>query len=269
MRRVPCLWLCFLISGALVWGQRPLSTESAVPVGGGKLVLELGLEHQRDAVFALSGLAGDVTRIGVVGLRVGAGQRVEFQILGTIRDFLTVQRRNPAPLSQALDFGGGRTDDVGDFALATKFQLKEEGKSPALGFRFGVELPNASNESGLGVDETNAFGGLLVSKHLGRALLHGNVGILILGDPLARASQDDLVVYGIAADVPVRHGLALALEVSGRAGPGGIATDDRAMFRAVVRISSGSLVWDAGVLAGLTRRDPNFGVSFGISKTIF
>lgn len=261
-----------MLCAAVCAQDRPLATESAEGTPNGKLRLELGFEHQVGASYALTGLKGDLTRVGVLQLRVGASDRVEFQILGTLQDFLSIEERGPAPYRGSFDFSGDRTHDVGDFTLATKFLLKREGQSsPALGFRFGAELPNASNESGLGVDETNVFGSILASKKVGAVQLHANAGLIILGDPVTNASQDDLLTYGLALVVPVRRAVDLALEVAGRTGQGRGPTGDRSLLRGSVRIRSGSLLWDVGVLSGLTKRDPDFGFSFGISKewTIF
>ncbi len=265
--RIGLLLLLFQFS--LVWSQqRPLITERSDTVESGSVRVELGFEFLQDAVFPLSGLEGDLTRIGVLGLRFGAGDRVEIQVLGTIQDFLNVNRRFPAPNTGVLDFAGNSTSDFGDFTLATKVQLVEDRLGAAgVGIRFGVELPNASNESGLGNDETNVFGEFLVEKKLLNLRLIGNAGLAILGDPVTGGSQDDLITYGAAATLDVSPSWTLLAEVYGRTGPGGIGTEDRTRVRAGARVEAGGVYWDVAGFWGIEDTDPDSGVILGVSKT--
>ena len=88
------------------------------------------------------------------------------------------------PNYQNLDYSGNSIHDYGDLVLATKFRFKKEGeKSPAMGFRVAVKLPNASTEKGLGTDETDVYGVFLLQKEFHGLTLAGNLGIAILGDP--------------------------------------------------------------------------------------
>ena len=119
--------------------------------------------------------------------------------LGSLQNFLNIDQRQPAPNSPRLDFSGDSTSDFGDFAPATKVRLaRERGNRPALGSRFGVELPNASNESGLGNDQTNAFGSFLIEKNIAPVTILANLGLEILSDPTTTGSQDGLFAYGLA-----------------------------------------------------------------------
>ncbi len=263
-------WLLFacLFPVSLLAQQRPLVTERVSTVGKGAVRLELGFEFLQDAVYPLAGLEGDLSRVGVLGIRAGAGDKVEIQILGTLQDFLNVNRRFDAPNSGLLDFQGNSTSDFGDFTLATKVTFTEPGTgSPGLGFRFGFELPNASNESGLGVDETNVFGSLLVEQPVGRLTLLGNAGIAILGDPLENSSQDDLFIYGAAATLDASQRLQLLAEISGRRGPGSIGTEDQTRVRAGIRLQAGGAFWDIAGFWGIEDTDPSSGVIIGVSKS--
>ncbi len=263
------LTVALLLQCGLAWAQqRPLITERANTVEGGDVLVDLGFEFLQDAVFPLSGLEGDLTRVGVLGVRVGVADRVEFQLLGSIQDFLSVNRRFPAPNSGLLDFSGNSTSDFGDFTLATKIRLNEERLGrPALSFRFGVDLPNASNESGLGVDETNVFGSILVEKNFPRLRLMGNAGIVILGDPRNLSSQDDLFTYGAAVLAKASSRLNLLAEIYGRSGDGGIGTEDQSRVRAGIQIVTGSVYWDVAGFWGIKDTDPSSGVIVGISNT--
>ena len=265
-------WLCLLLllhCPLTSAQQRPLLTEPVTPVRKGHLLLDIGFEFLEDAQFPFSGLRGDLTRLGVLGLRVGAGDAVEVQLLGSLQNFLNIDQRQPAPNSPRLDFSGDSTSDFGDFALATKVRLaRESGDRPALGFRFGVELPNASNESGLGNDQTNAFGSFLIEKNIAPVTILANLGLEILGDPSTTGSQDDLLAYGLAILYPVNSRFTLVAETHGRAGKGGIGTEERSLLRLGSQIRAGGLTWDVGALWGTRSTDPDWGLVLGVSREI-
>ena len=83
--------------------------------------------------------------------------------------------------------------------MATKVRfVSERGGRPALGVRFATKLPNASNESGLGLDTTDFLATLLVGKTLGPVRLAGNLGMGILGDPTRGDRQNDVLLYGVS-----------------------------------------------------------------------
>jgi hypothetical protein len=262
----PFLVLLLLLSPVSAQ-NRPLQSEMVMPVDRGHVRLELGVEQQWGRSFTLSGLKGDLTRLGVAAIRWGAGDIVEIQVQGVIQDFLRVQERFAAPHTDRLDFTDNRTNDFGDLTLATKFVIKREGAAPALGFRFGVELPNAGNESGLGTDETNAFGEFLFQKTVARAQLVGSLGLAILGDPLTPASQDDVVTYGIGLVYPLHARVSALIETTGRFGDTGLGTDPRSILRFGTQLRSAGFFWDAGALLGFRDPDPSFGLSFGLSRT--
>jgi hypothetical protein len=257
----------FLMSRPTVSAQvRPLLTEPPPTVAEGRLGLEVGFEFLQDVTFRLSGLQGDLTRVGVLGVRWGAAERVEVQAFWTAIQFLNVDRRFDGPSSPILDFAGRSTSDTGNLFLATKLHLAEErGPRPALGFRFGVELPNSRSESGIGVDETNFHGAVLMSKHWGDLELVGNLGLSILGDPVTAGSQDDLLTYGIALVYPVSRDLEAVADWNGRAGPGGIGTEEQSLVRIGLRTRTGGLVWDGAVQFGLRHTDPQTGIVLGLS----
>ena len=80
---------------------------------------------------------------------------------------------------------GDTTGDVEDIVIGTKVRLVSEGmRRPAFGFRFATKLPNASNESGLGLDTTDFFASVLAGKTVRSVRIVGNVGLGILGDPV-------------------------------------------------------------------------------------
>jgi hypothetical protein len=254
------------------WGtglaqNRPLASESPETVEKDKLRLEAGFDFLQNVRFPLSGLEGDLTRLGSLGVRWGAGERVEIQLFWTAVQVLNVDERFIGPNTPILDFEGNSTSDVGNLVLGTKLRFADEAEGrPALGFRFAVELPNTTSESGLGTDETNFHSGILLSKHLGDLEVIANAGLSILGDPVSGGAQDDLFSYGLALVHPMSPSVSLVADWNGRAGAGGFGTEEQSVVRFGFRTETSSLVWDAGILFGFETADPETGLFFGLSK---
>ncbi len=268
MRCALILPLCLaLAAGVLSAQHRPVKTESPDTVPSHDIVVETGVEVLRGAVYPLSGLRGNLARIGMLSARIGAGDSVEIEIFGTAQDILWVEDRFAAPYTAKLQFSGDTTHDAGDFSFATKLRfLEPKDRKPGIGFRLGCQLPNASNESGLGIDETNAFGSVLLEERLGTVRVIGNVGIAILGDPISPATQDDLLTYGIALLCPVNSTFDLFVDFNGRSGHGSVGTEDQSEFRAGTQVHALGLIWDIGGFAGFKDTDPDAGIVFGVSK---
>lgn len=263
-------WFLFLLgftAATLSAQQRPLITEIPDPVGEGKARLELGVELFQNQFFPLSGLGGDLAHLGVIGVRFGLGSRVEFQLQGTLGNFLNIKQRNVAPFSNLLRVTGNSTDGIGDFLFATKIKLRDEvARWPSFSFRVGAILPNLSNESGLGIDTTRTFGSFLVGKHFGKTYLFSNLGIAIVDRPTQIASQSDKFVYGLAFIHPVTNRLQLLGEIQGLQGNASPGVEDTSQVRLGAQIRAAGLVWDVAGLAGLKRADPDTGVIFGITR---
>ena len=151
MRRLlPALLLLVLAAPALAQ-ERPLTTQPVETIPPGELLLQLGFEFLQDARFPLSGLEGDLSRIGVLDVHMGVSRAVELQIQGTIRQFLSVSQQNPAFVAPSLSRGGTSTSDFGDITLAAKMHLlRETERRPAIGLRFGFEMPNTNETRGIG-----------------------------------------------------------------------------------------------------------------------
>lgn len=247
---------------------RPLATELVDSVGAGIIRAELGFDLLQGAEYPFSGLEGDLTRIGNLGLRLGAGNSVELQAFWTAQNYLNINSIDPgAPNHQNLDFGGNSTNDFGDLVLATKFRFRKEGAhSPALGFRVAVKLPNASTEKGLGTDETDVYGDFLIQKSFTGLTLAGNIGIAILGDPETAGAQDDQLSWGAAGIYTLTDRFRVFADLHGRVGPSGFGTEETVISRLGTQVKAGGLYWDVAFLAGLMETDPNTGISIGISK---
>jgi hypothetical protein len=257
------LWL----AASPLWSQqRPLRTDEAEIIGTGRIRAEFGVEFLHKQRYSLSGLEGDLTRLGVSSIHVGAGEYAEFQISGVLQDFLSISNRSAGPPLPS-SVGGNSTNDFGDLVLASKFRLaQEKGMRPALAFKFAVELPNAKHPSGLGTDETEFYASILMSRHFGRAQLMGNVGLAILGNPLVVGRQTDPITYGFAFVFPVNGSVNLVGEINGRQGPPHrIGNENQSVVRAGLQIHSGALRWDVAGIAGLLDFDPAAGITVGVT----
>src|SRR6266496_1466708 len=142
-----CLAFVFVLGVSFVLRaqQRPLITEDVDIIPPGTLRVQGGLDFLQDAKFPASGLTGDLTRVGVIGISIGLSPNVEFQIEGVAQNFLSINSRRSGAIALGLAPGANSTNDVGDFTLWTKIKLRNETKrTPSLGFRVGVQLPNSN-----------------------------------------------------------------------------------------------------------------------------
>jgi hypothetical protein len=201
--------------------QRPIPVESAMLLEPGHASSEFGFSHFRDQPYPLSGLTGNLTKIGTVRFCIALSAFVELQADGTLLDILKINRRVLA-FNSALTTSKNVTADIGDFFVWTKFGILNEYRSGVnFAVRFGIQLPNASNESGLGIDEMNFFASLLLQKHFaGRWTM--NAGLGILSDPTRLGSQHDVFIYGGEYFLPFGETTSFVLQTAGRVGHNGI-----------------------------------------------
>lgn len=253
--------------------QRPLITEDVDIIPPGTLRIEAGIDFLQGAKYPVSGLSGDLTRVGVIGVNVGLSPNVEFQIEGVAQNFLSINSRGPSAIPLTLAPGVNSVNDTGDFTLATKIKLRAESpRGPSLGFRFGVQLPNSNQSRGIGLNQTNAFGSILVGKKFGRdgrLNTFGNLGIAILTAPTVLFTQNDVITYGLAGIFRVNRQFSVAGEVNGRAntrpGDGPLGTESQAEARLGMQIRASGLRFDFAGIKGLTNFTHNSGVTIGVT----
>src|SRR5689334_16232261 len=179
--------------------QRPLVTEDPETVGAGRVLLEAGVEAQRDVVYPVSGLEGKLLRFPTIGVSIGVSSIAEIQIDGGVYDHLSITRRVPAPLSNMLTVNGDSTSDVEDVVIGAKVRIAPEAEArPAIAFRFATKLPNASNESGLGLDTTDFYASLIMGKTVQQVRVVTNLGVGILADATRGDRQNDVLTYGVS-----------------------------------------------------------------------
>src|SRR4051812_7740670 len=146
--------------------QRPLLTDDVDITPAGALNISAGVDFFQDAKFPLSGIRGDLTRVGDIRVRTGFASNVEFQIEGVLQNYVAINSRGVSAVP--LTVNGNSTNDFGDFVISTKFKLRNETKNlPALGFKVGFEMPNSNQARGVGTNQINAFGKVLVQKKFG------------------------------------------------------------------------------------------------------
>jgi hypothetical protein len=269
--------IVFLLVAAFVSSvqgqQRPLLTEDVDIIPPGTIRIEAGLDFLQDARFPVSGITGDLTRVGVIGINFGMGPNVEFQIEGVAQNVLSINSRGPSAIPLNLLPGANSSNDTGDFTLSAKFKLRNETRrGPSLGFRFGVQLPNSSQGTGIGLNQTNAFGSLLIGKRFGRdgrLNTFGNVGIAILTAPTQLFSQNDVLTYGLAGIYHINRQFAIAAEVNGRAntrpGNGPLGTESQSEARLGMQIRASGLRFDFAGIKGLTSFTHNSGFTVGVT----
>ncbi|MFL6281037.1 MAG: hypothetical protein ACJ731_13055 [Vicinamibacterales bacterium] len=250
--------------------QRPLVTEDPETIGSGLVLIEGGFDLQQDVFYPASGLQGNLLRIPTLGASFGLSSIAELQIDGGIYNGLAVKSQRDAPLSHLLDFTGDHTHDVEDIVIATKIRVAAESPThPAIGVRFATKLPNASNESGLGLDTTDVSVSALLGKTVQSIRMVGNAGLGILADPVDGHRQHDVVTSGFSLARAVKDGLEVVGVLNGRlntrSGTPPVGTDSRGAMRIGGRFTHGTVRADAGLIFGLTSRDPSVGLTAGVT----
>jgi hypothetical protein len=250
--------------------QRPLVTEDPETIGSGLVLLETGFDQQYDVTYPASGLKGNLLRLPTIGVSFGVSSIAELQIDGGPFNRLSITSRQPAPLSDQLTVTGDSTHAVEDLVVATKIRvLSETAGRPAFAVRFATRLPNASNESGLGLDTTDFFASAIVGKTVQSIRFVGNGGLGILADPVRGDRQNDVLTYGFSVARAVQQGLEVVGEINGRFNTRGgeppVGTESRSVLRAGGRFTRSAVRIDAGLLIGLTSVDPGIGFTAGLT----
>lgn len=266
------LVLAFFLSsaGAAFAQQRPLVTEDPETIGDGRVLVEVGFDYARDVEYPASGLEGHLRRFPLIGLSFGIGSIGEVQIDGGLYNHLLITERRPAPLDHMLTATGETTSSIEDVVVGTKIRLISEGVSrPSFALRSATRLPNASNESGLGLDTMDFYSSLLVAKTVQSVRIVGNVGLGILGDPTRGDRQNDVLTYGLSFARAVTAAAEIVGEINGRKdtrdGDPPPGTESRSVVRFGTRYTIASWRADAAMLFGVTANDPTIGVTAGFT----
>lgn len=275
-RCLPGLPAAWLATVALLLGSAParaewlapLTLETAETIPSGEIDLALGVSYFRDRRFPPFTPAGYIQSQNLVsapelGIRGAVGNWVEIQasyeFINNDEDTLDGHHNN---------YGGG------DARLFTKiYALRERRWIPAMGFRFGTKLPNASSSDRLGTDELDFFLQWLASKQIGPVDVHLNLGIALLDNPGFQGSdsggQDDLFTYVVGLVSPtlaLNHaatwGIRFLAEAAGQTGSR--FDNDANDVRVGTQVTHGGLTLFAGASAGLSGAAEDYGVMGGV-----
>ena len=270
IRRFICVIAVLAGAAPALAQQRPLQTEDPETIGAGRILLELGADYEQDVYLPVSGLRGNVTTVPQVGISIGVSSIAEIQLdAGLYQRMKIVDRQADAPFGKVLTVAGDTTSDVEDMTIGAKIHfLSETASRPAMAFRFSTRLPNASNEKGLGKDVQDFGSWIAVGKTVQSIRAVANVGFLILGNPTVPAAQDDLLAYSLSVARAISPKAEIVGEFAGRANFANIVTpgaEDRGLLRFGTRYTISGVRFDAGILLGLTPRDPEIGVTGGFT----
>lgn len=272
---VSILLAAFLVS-AVDAQQRPLLTDDIDITPPGSINIATGADFFQNAKFPLSGLRGDLTRVGEIRIRTGYASNVEVQVSGVVQEFLAIDSQTAKP-PIPLDITGNSTSDFGEIVTSVKIKLINETENlPAFGFKFGYKLPNSKEKKGIGTNQTDIFTTFIAQKTFGRTpgggpklKVFGNVGLAILTAPLEDFTQNDVLLYGLAGVYSLNDRINLVSEVNGRistrSGPAPLGTESLGQFRIGTQIKASGLTFDTAAIFGLTRFSPRTGVTFGVT----
>ena len=262
--------------------QRPLLTDDVDITPTGAFEVGVGVDFFQNAKFPVSGINGDLTRVGDIRIRTGFASNFEFQIEGAIQNYLAINSRTVAPIQLRLN--GNSTNDTDDYTISAKIKLRNENKFlPAVGFKFGFQMPNSDQSRGIGTNQINIFGKVLLQKKFGSVVgktprfnAIGNLGLEIMNAPLDKFTQNDLLLYGLAGLYRLNDHVNLLSEVNGRVstrrGAAPLGTESVGQFRVGTQIRASGLRFDAAAAFGLTQFSPRTGLIFGVtyqSPTLF
>jgi hypothetical protein len=250
--------------------QRPLKTEDPETIGDGRMLIEAGVDYNRDSYFPISGLRGHHFVVPPFGISMGVGAGAEIQVDWGIYQKLYITEQTPgAPFSHLLQLDSGSTADVDDIHIGAKVRLiSETARRPAIGSWFRTRLPNAGNESGLGKDMQDFHSALTIGKTVQSVRVVANIGMAMLGNPTRPAAQDDLLIYSLSVARAISQRAEVVGEFVGRANFANIITpgaEDRGLLRFGARYTMQGVRLDTGILLGLTPRDPQIGVTAGFT----
>ena len=277
MTRVfPSIVLIAFFALAAVAQQRPLITDDIDITPAGAIEITAGVDFFQNVKFPLSGLKGDLTRVGDIRLRNGFAPNVELQVEGVVQNYLAINSQTlPSPIP--LSITGNSTNDFDDIVVSAKVLLRRETRNlPALGIKFGFQMPNTDQARGIGTNQINVFSKVIVQKKFGEradrspaANIYGNLGLGIMNSPLANFSQNDVLLYGLAGIFGITDRINLATEVNGRvstrSGGAPLGTESVGQFRVGTQIRASGLRFDTAAVFGLTKYSPRTGLTFGVT----
>ena len=275
---IRAIFVLFLLSVSAIAAaaqQRPLITDDIDITPPGAVNLGVGVDFLQNVKFPLSGLTGDLTRVADIRLRQGFASNVELQIEGSLRNYLAINSQTKSPID--LNVSGNSTSDFDDYTISTKVKLRNEsGKWPAVGIKFGFQMPNTDQARGIGTNQINIFTKFIVQKKFGaqagrspKANIFGNLGLGIMTAPLSSFTQNDVLLYGLAGIFRINDRINLASEINGRlntrSGDAPLGTESISQFRVGAQVKASGLRFDTAAIIGIGKFSPRSGFTFGVT----
>lgn len=258
-------WMCLGLCYGTCYAAISMLTEDAAIIRQGEMAIELGFgyfklediprgeldaDHASDISVYETEISKDHFRAPTIGIRVGLSRYAEFFV-----DW-------PAYIIQK-DPVQGTEQDFGDVRIYTKLRLVAEGKRfPVTSFQVGTKLPNTSDESGLGTDETDFFVSLLLSKWVGQWTIHVNGGMAILGNPDFKSRQKDTLIYSAGV---VYHTLQTNIFLEVNKGLGIIPFKTPTTVRGGIMYKIVSWTFDLGFSSTIDGLGEDYGVIGGLT----
>jgi len=259
-----------LLSGSPALAQsRPLVTEDPETVPVGFILLEAGVDFLHGAVFPVTGLTGNLTRIGAYGFSVGVSKIAEIQVDGAMFDRLKVTDFDPtAPLAPLFAGTVSERSSFGDVTVGAKVRfLSETVGRPAIAVRFATRLPFLDLDTGVGAQTTDFLVGVSLGKTVRSIRMVANTGFGILGDPVLGNQQNQVFTYGGSVARAVATGAEIVAELNGRLDLGTdvppLGTENRLGIRLGGRYTYGPVRIDAAFIIGANEGDSPWGLTFG------
>jgi len=252
----------------------PLVREAA-GARAGELLLGAGVGWETGSRFPLSGLRGDLLRLGTLTAAYAVADGVVIEVRGDAWRVLEIDGRGPSHVPLEPGVGDGTTADAGDFRISTVARLLGRARGPSAGVDVAVKLPNSRETRGIGLNTTDFEGSVFGSWGAPRLRATGEIGIGILTAPLRTFVQDDVLLY--AAEVvwspadPRRGGSALRLSLgaSGRLNTRNVVPvglEDRGRARAGLEWGRGGWALDGSVAAGYGPLGPDLALALGLAR---
>lgn len=270
---VPVLAALLLARPAAAQLRRDPVVPDAAGVRGGELLLGAGLGYDLDGSYPLSGLRGNLLRLGTVTVAYAFADGAIVEVRGDAYHILRIRSRGTSHVPLDPGVADGTTGDAGDFTISSVVRLFGGRRGPAAGIDVGVKLPNSKQTRGIGLNTTDFLGNVFGSWGSDRLRASGEVGIGILTAPLRLFVQDDVLLYAAevvwSPDGPGGTAPRLSLGFSGRANTRNsvpIGLEDMGSVRAGADWSRGAWALDASVAVGYAADSPDAGFTLGVAR---
>lgn len=243
----------------------------AAAARSGELLLGVGSSYAHGASFTVSGLVGDLARLGSVTVAYGFAPGAQFRIEGDLQRLLSVEERRESRIELDEDVEDGSTRDFGDFRVSTAFRLLGDARGPAAGLRFEMKIPSSDERRGIGLNTTDFTGTVFGSYGADGVRATAALGVAILETPLKSFDQNDVLAYAaeLLWEVPGSDGVRLATGVEGRANTRGIVPlglEDEGAWRVGVDWSTDGWIVDADLSVGYAALSPEWEIRAGVAR---